>query len=119
MCFCSIFVIQIDKTIEKPQDLVHDSESDKKRENIEAKRQLTAEQLAFLEKRRRLRQAQAAKEVEENYVPLDLFNSQPPLGIFSDNSFEQTNEVPPIELTMWKKCKEREMKILSSPTYRI
>ena len=116
MCFCSIFVIQVDKTIEKSQDLVHESESDKKRENIEAKQQLTAEQLAFLEKRRRLRQAQAAKEVEENYVPLDLFNSQPPLGIFSDNSFEQTNEAPPIELTMWKKCKEREMKILSSPT---
>lgn len=71
--------------------------------------------MAFMEKRRRLREAQQTKEEEENYVPVDLFNSQPPLGIFSKENTENYKSSSNIELKMWKKCREREMKILSSP----
>ena len=95
--------------------MVQKSQLEEKTERDPARRVLTAEQQAFLEKRRRARQAQEAKELEESYVPTDLFNSQPPLGIFSKKSIEQKPAVPPIELTTWKKCKEREMKILSTP----
>ena len=75
---------------------------------------LTADQLAFLEKRRRLRREQKAKEDELNYVPIDLFNSEPPLGIFSKKS--EKTEKTHIELKTWNKCKEREMNILSTPS---
>ena len=70
--------------------------------------------MSFLEKRRRLREAQQSKEEEESYVPIDLFGSQPPLGIFTNTQLDQ----PGIELKMWKKCQEREMKILSTPAPR-
>ena len=70
--------------------------------------------MAFLEKRRRLRQAQQVKEDEENHVPIDIFNSQPMLGIFSKTKTEENKSKQPIELPMWNKCREREMKILSS-----
>ena len=84
------------------------------RKDVAAKKQLTQEQMAFLEKRRRLREAQQSKEEEESYVPIDLFGSQPPLGIFTNTQLDQ----PGIELKMWKKCQEREMKILSTPAPR-
>ena len=71
--------------------------------------------MAFMEKRRRLREAQKTKEEEENYVPIDLFNCQPPLGIFSKENTENYKAASHIELKMWNKCREREMKILSSP----
>ena len=74
--------------------------------------------MAFMEKRRRLREAQKTKEEEENYVPVDLFNSQPPLGIFSKENTENYMSSSHIELKVWKKCREREMKILSSPAPR-
>ena len=70
--------------------------------------------MSFLEKRRRLREAQQSKEEEESYVPIDLFGSQPSLGIFTNTQLDQ----PGIELKMWKKCQEREMKILSTPAPR-
>ena len=78
------------------------------------KKQLTQDQINFLERRRRLRQAAQTKE-EENYVPIDLFNSEPPLGIFSKATNEPSESVPTIELETWKKCREREIKILSTP----
>lgn len=79
-----------------------------------AKKELTQEQMAFLEKRRRLRQAQQVKDEEEAHVPIDIFNSQPPLGIFSIEKIEKEQSNQQVKLTMWDKCKEREMKILSS-----
>ena len=79
-----------------------------------AKKELTQEQIAFLEKRRRLRQAQQVKDEEEAHVPIDIFNSQPPLGIFSKGETEKKQSSPQVKLTMWDKCQEREMKILSS-----
>jgi len=78
------------------------------------KKDLTQEQIAFLEKRRRLRQAQQAKDEEEAHVPIDLFNSQPPLGIFNKSISEPTESKQQVEMTMWNKCREREIKILSS-----
>ena len=78
-----------------------------------AKKELTQEQMAFLEKRRRLRQAQQVKDEEEAHVPIDIFNSQPPLGIFSIEKIEKEQSNQQVKLTMWDKCKEREMKILS------
>ena len=77
------------------------------------KKDLTQEQIAFLEKRRRLRQAQQVKEEEEAHVPIDLFNSQPPFGIF-DKLKTQDEKTKPVELKMWNKCKERELKILTT-----
>ena len=74
--------------------------------------------MAFMEKRRRLREAQKAKEEEESYVPIDLFNSQPPLGIFSKAIAENYKPSAHIELKTWNKCKNRELKILSTPAPR-
>ena len=48
------------------------------------------------------------------HVPIDIFNSQPPLGIFSKGEIEKEQSSPEVKLTMWDKCQEREMKILSS-----
>jgi len=78
------------------------------------KKDLTQEQIAFLEKRRRLRQAQQVKDEEEAHVPIDLFNSQPPLGIFNKSISEPAESKQQVEMTMWNKCRERELKILSS-----
>ena len=75
---------------------------------------MTQEQIAFLEKRRRLRQAQQVKDEEEAHVPIDLFNSQPPLGIFNKSISEPAESKQQVEMTMWNKCRERELKILSS-----
>ena len=78
------------------------------------KKDLTQEQIAFLEKRRRLRQAQQVKDEEEAHVAIDLFNSQPPLGIFNKSISEPAESKQQVEMTMWNKCRERELKILSS-----
>ena len=53
------------------------------KENIDKQKNLSLEQKAFLEKRAQLRRQKASENLEETYVPMDLF-AAPPLGIFTD-----------------------------------
>ena len=109
------FKVQKDVKEEIDEEIEHLAKPNEPLRMAPAKRELTAEQSAFLEKRKRLRIAQQAKEEEENYVSIDLFKSQPSLGIFDKAKLEQNESVPMLELKTWKKCRDREMKILSSP----
>lgn len=109
--------LQVEKDPESEDKIQLESETEKPiimATKRTAKKELTQEQIAFLEKRRRLRQAQQVKDEEEAHVPIDIFNSQPPLGIFSKGEIEKEQSSPQVKLTMWDKCQEREMKILSS-----
>lgn len=83
----------------------------------EAKRKqpLTADQMAFLEKRRKLRSEQRAKEIEESYQPVDIFRTEPPMGIFDPDLRNQETRVA---LQTWERCRKRELKILRTPPPR-
>jgi len=76
------------------------------------KKDLTMEQLAFLQKRQKLRRQQMSQS--EKHTPVDLFGS-PPLGIFSGPVVG--GEVGP-ELSIWRACVQRELKIMSTPSPR-
>lgn len=72
---------------------------------------LTLEQIAFLEKRKRLRREQQAKEDLESHVPIDLFGSEP-LGLFADVQWKAIDEN---KLVKWRECEQRELRICSKP----
>lgn len=82
---------------------------------------LSLEQKAFLEKRAALRRQKASENLEETYVPIDLFGA-PPLGIFTDvstaTSPDAEGALTPIQLTTWQKCADRELTLLSTPAPR-
>ena len=72
-------------------------------------RKLSAAQVEFLRERRRLRQQKLIKSVE--HKPIDLFNDQPPLGIFEAKDF--VGKEQKVLLETWKKCEEREMAVMA------
>jgi len=78
------------------------------------KKEISQEQRAFLEKRRELRRQDRTKSQGENVVVGDIFSGTP-LGIFDgpmpDNDYGTT-------LKFWEECREREMKILGTPSPR-
>eukprot|EP00088_Acartia_fossae_P038262 TRINITY_DN3958_c0_g1_i5.p1 TRINITY_DN3958_c0_g1~~TRINITY_DN3958_c0_g1_i5.p1 ORF type:complete len:378 (+),score=87.44 TRINITY_DN3958_c0_g1_i5:52-1134(+) len=80
---------------------------------------LSLEQLAFLEKRAQLRRQKSGEGLEDSYTPVDLFGAEP-LGIFTKTS----PEVPVADeskfpvLRTWKRCAERELVIMSTPPPR-
>lgn len=80
-------------------------------------KELTQEQMAFLERRRKLRREDRAKAMEEaqlRHEPVDLFNSQPPLGFFVTDPDTAGRDSPsPPRLEVWEACKRRDLKILS------
>lgn len=78
------------------------------------KKELTMEQLAFLQKRQKLRRQETAKS--ETYVPTDIFGGTP-LGIFTSPSVTLEEEDQQ-QLKMWRNCHERQLRILSTPSPR-
>ena len=74
------------------------------------------EQLAFLQKRQKLRRQESARS--ETNIPIDIFGGTP-LGILSA---PVEGEGAPREedglLRTWRECKERQLRILSTPSPR-
>ena len=75
------------------------------------KKELTQEQMAFLEKRRRMRREAKTKQVEESHIPIDLFDPSQALGLFKPVEKEAKDSVI---LSTWAKCEARELRILST-----
>ena len=80
--------------------------------NVAKRQDLTMEQMAFLQKRAKLRRAEAAKVQEGTSVDL---HSGIKLGIFSGPLSESSDSdlIP-----AWRACRDREMRILSTPPPR-
>jgi len=95
--------------------------SRKDAENVRSKqdrqKELTMEQLAFLQKRQKLRRQEAART--ETHEPIDLFGGTP-FGILAPSSQEgdivERNDKELVQ--MWRSCAERELRILSTPSPR-
>jgi len=90
-------------------------------ENVRSKqdrqKELTMEQLAFLQKRQKLRRQEAARS--ETHEPIDLFGGTP-FGILAPPAQEgetvERNDQESVK--MWRSCAERELRILSTPSPR-
>jgi len=78
------------------------------------KKELSMEQLAFLQKRAKLRRAAENAKQEEDGSSIDL-NSGTPLGIFSGPILESSDAHM---LKTWRLCQKRELEILSTPSPR-
>eukprot|EP00092_Neocalanus_flemingeri_P024788 GFUD01026877.1.p1 GENE.GFUD01026877.1~~GFUD01026877.1.p1 ORF type:complete len:382 (-),score=91.35 GFUD01026877.1:44-1189(-) len=76
------------------------------------KKDLTMEQLAFLQKRQKMRRAENLKSQEQGSV--DLFSGTP-LGIFTGPMEDSADKDM---LKTWRACQERELRILSTPSPR-
>jgi len=91
---------------------------DATRTKQERQKELTMEQLAFLQKRQKLRRQETARV--ETHVPTDLFGGTA-LGIFTE-SYANIGEQPTLEgdhqLNTWRKCQDRQLRILSTPSPR-
>jgi len=83
--------------------------------NLNTQKNLTLEQIAFLESRSRMRRQRLGASEEEEHIPIDIFGA-PGLGIFSEPL--QTKPQDTRLLQTWKKCAERELRILSTPAPR-
>jgi len=114
--------LKIEKTIKKEkvadisssEDRIPRPEYMRRREetNHRDKKDLTMEQLAFLQKRAKMRRAENVKNQMQGSV--DLFGGTP-LGIFS-GPIEQSSDRD--MLKTWRACQERELRILSTPSPR-
>jgi len=99
-----------------------EEESKKRKQSVEnairvkqeRQKELTMEQLAFLQKRQKLRRQELARS--DSYTPLDIFGGTP-IGIFTSPSEEVINENQ-ILLKTWEDCHERNLRILSTPSPR-
>lgn len=76
------------------------------------KKELTMEQMAFLQKRAKMRRAESAKTQQLGSV--DLFSGTP-LGIFTEPLEESSDKDL---LKTWRACEQRELKMLSTPSPR-
>jgi len=76
------------------------------------KKELTMEQMAFLQKRAKMRRAESGKT--EQLVSVDLFSGTP-LGIFTE-PIEESSDAD--LLKTWRACEQRELRILSTPPPR-
>lgn len=100
-----------DMRIDRPLAKVH-KKSAETLKNASDRQQLSMEQMAFLQKRAKLRRAdQASKQVETS---VDL-ESGVRLGIFTGPVAESSDAEL---LGMWRHCQERELGILSTPPPR-
>ena len=81
-------------------------------DNVAKRQELTMEQMAFLQKRAKLRRAEAAKVQEGTSVDL---HSGIKLGIFT-GPLPESSDMDLIPA--WRACHDREMKILSTPPPR-
>jgi len=76
------------------------------------KKELTMEQMAFLQKRAKMRRTESVKTQQLGSV--DLFSGTP-LGIFTEPLEESSDKDL---LKTWRACEQRELKILSTPSPR-
>jgi len=76
------------------------------------KKNLSMEQLAFLQKRAKMRRADQAKNMEQG--SLDLFSGNP-LGIFT-GPMDHSSDKDLVKT--WRFCQERELRVLSTPSPR-
>jgi len=91
--------------------------TEKKSDVVQARKELTLEQVAFLEKRKRMRRNEGRKQLEEHSV-IDIFGGEP-LGIFTKPLVKQEEEeTGRPQLRMWRACAQRELRILSTPSPR-
>jgi len=94
---------------------------DTTRTKQERQKELTMEQLAFLQKRQKLRRQETARG--ETHVPTDIFGGTT-LGIFAESCANigeqpsQDTQEAPLQLNTWRKCQERQLRILSTPSPR-
>jgi len=110
--------IKIEKKAEPPVSNVMTAYKEKMKENIDKQKNLSLEQKAFLEKRAQLRRQKASENLEETYVPMDLF-AAPPLGIFTHITPDsEVTPAVPMKLTTWQACADRELTVLSTPAPR-
>merc|ERR1719500_1448245 len=91
-------------------------------ENMRSKqdrqKELTMEQLAFLQKRQKLRRQEAARS--ETHEPIDLFGGTP-FGILAPHAVQEGDVAERNDeelMQMWRSCAERELRILSTPSPR-
>jgi len=78
------------------------------------KKEMTLEQVAFLEKRKKMRMEASRKRMEDA-KPVDIFGGEP-LGVFLEPVVADQGKEG--ELKMWRACVERELRILSTPSPR-
>jgi len=104
------------------EDLKIEKTKTKKDEQlVKQRKDLTMEQVEFLEKRKRLRR-EAGRKQQEDHIPIDLFGEEP-FGIFTqpiDKSSQETGVEAGgrQQLRMWRACAQRELRILSTPSPR-
>jgi len=102
-----------DLNVEKKKEPVSRVMADRKQRQ-EQQQNLSLEQIAFLEKRARLRRQRTGASLEEQHVPVDIFGG-PGLGIFTE-PLPATADVG--LLSTWRKCAQRELELLSTPSPR-
>ena len=81
-------------------------------EKAAERQQLTMEQMAFLQKRAKLRRADAAQK--QSSAPVDL-RSGIPVGIFSGPMSQSADSDM---ISTWRACNKRELEVLSTPPPR-
>jgi len=83
----------------------------------DSQKNLSLEQIAFLEKRARMRRQRlgASSSAGEEHVPFDILGG-PGLGIFTEPLKAQPQDTK--LLKTWRRCAERELRILSTPSPR-
>jgi len=106
--------IEKSKPLKKPTgdpDSKFDTKRSKSGEPFD-KKELTMEQMAFLQKRAKMRRAESVKTQQLGSV--DLFSGTP-LGIFTEPLEESSDKDL---LKTWRACEQRELKMLSTPSPR-
>jgi len=99
--------------IEKQEKSVVSKTADIQKSKQDKMKELTMEQLAFLQKRQKLRRQEQSKT--QQYTPIHIWGGTP-LGIFTEPVLEKHEDDQ--VLNMWRRCRERELRILSTPSPR-
>jgi len=102
-----------DLKLEKSKSNISAKSDNKSFKGKQDKKELTMEQLAFLQKRAKLRRAETAKKAED-VGSVDL-HSGTPLGIFEGPMPDSSDKDM---LKTWRACQQRELEILATPSPR-
>jgi len=102
-----------DLKLEKSKSSISAKSDQKSFKGKQDKKELTMEQLAFLQKRAKMRRAETAKKAED-VGSVDL-HSGTPLGIF-EGPMPDTSDKD--MLKTWRACQQRELEILATPSPR-
>jgi len=102
-----------DLKLEKSKSNISAKSDSKSFKGKQDKKELTMEQLAFLQKRAKLSRAETAKKAED-VGSVDL-HSGTPLGIFEGPMPDSSDKDM---LKTWRACQQRELEILATPSPR-